>query len=114
MPRYWTTKSSLVCSRRIRGENRGITVIIGLLIVSLILVLGLSYYIQINSLTAKGYQIRSFEKKIAELRAANQNLRIKTAKMQSMYSLKESIENLDMVEVAGASFLTGGGSVVAK
>ena len=62
----------------------------------------------------KGYQIGNHEKNLEKLQAKNQKLKIKVAELQSMHNLKESIEGLNMVEVAGVSFLTGGGSVVAK
>lgn len=71
------------------------------LILSFILIISLFalYIFQINYLTSGNYQIKKSQEKIRELSEENQNLEIQLAKISSLASIENLIENFDFVKV---------------
>jgi len=65
---------------------------------SLVLVAFVSYLVQANNMATKGYQISDLENKIEELQQVRKDLESKTMKLQSMSTIYQKVEKLDMVD----------------
>ncbi len=66
-------------------------------VLSMIAVFGLSFVVQTNSLSTKGYTISGLEKKVTELENQNRQLEVQIAQFQSMHSIKERIKGSNLV-----------------
>tara|TARA_Y100000310_G_C20566712_1_gene755851 strand:+ start:182 stop:535 length:354 start_codon:yes stop_codon:yes gene_type:complete len=77
----------------------------GLIIVSIIL-LGLSYLFQINSLVAKGYQIKELQTEVKALQASGRDLELKSIQLQSIDSVRQKVSALNMVEAGSGEFVS--------
>lgn len=82
-------------------ELKTINVVIG----ALILIFGVTYLTQINSLATKGYQIRELENQVADLQQENEDLELEALQLQSMGSVKDKVSGLNMVAVGNTDFL---------
>jgi len=71
----------------------------------------LLYIYSINHSAVKGYEIRSVEKEISELKKENENLRIKEAQLKSLYRVEQSARDLNMSNVSDAVYLEENPSV---
>lgn len=80
----------------------------------LIIVMGVSYLVQINGLATKGYQISELEEKVTELKDYNSDLELETSRLQSMGSIKDKVVSLEMVEVDKVEYLNNAPVAVAK
>jgi cell division protein FtsB len=85
-------------------------IVIGLLIV----VIGVSYLVQINGLATKGYQIKELEDRIAELSQDQADLELVALSLQSMGAVKDKVEDLGMVAVGENEYLIPTPVVVAR
>ncbi len=72
------------------------------------------YLVQINTIAAKGFEVRDLERQINELRVENEKLSIKAVELRSSVALMEKIEELDMHPVEGLSYLNPASDVVAQ
>ena len=73
---------------------------VALNLVSLIILglLVISYIIQVNATTSKGYEIRDIETQVHELSLMNQNLELETRQSQSLTHVSESVKMLGFVK----------------
>lgn len=88
--------------------------IINIAIIALIVVVSVSYLIQINSLATKGYQIKELEKKVDELKQQKADLELEALSLQSMGVVKEKIADLGMVLAGETDYLQPTPVVVAR
>jgi len=89
-------------------------VTLNFLLVVFIAALGVFYIFEVNSNATKGYEIRSLEKKVQELKDSQERLKIKEAELKSMYNIEERTKNLNMVAPKDVSYLTLPGSVAMR
>ncbi|MDD5043240.1 MAG: septum formation initiator family protein [Patescibacteria group bacterium] len=93
--------------KRINGLNFNVIILV------LIVAAGLLYLVQINSVAAKGFEIKDLEKRIETLKDDNKNLELKIAELQSHSYLAEKIKGLNMVAVSKVDYLIPGSTAVA-
>lgn len=60
-------------------------------------ILSILYFMQINNLATKGYEIKILEKRIAELKESQERLDLESASLQSVQRIEESVQNLNLV-----------------
>lgn len=87
-----------------------VNVVIGVMIV----VMGVTYLVQINGLVTKGYQISELEQKITELTDRNADLELETLSLQSMDSIKTKVDGLGLVAVGEVEYLNPTPVAVAR
>lgn len=80
----------------------------------MIVVMGVSYLVQINGLATKGYQIKELEQQIAELKEYNSDLELEALSLQSMESVKDKVASLGLVEVGEMQYLNPTPVAVAR
>ena len=72
------------------------------------------YLLEVNTIAAKGFQIREFEKQVYSLREQNDKLAIEVVEMRSMNNLDEQVSELGMVTVEDILYYDVAGQVVAR
>src|SRR3989344_5824814 len=90
-------------ARKININTKGLNIFLAALIV----VLGVSYLIQTNALATKGYQIKELENKVSDLRQEKSDLELVALSLQSMGSIKNKVNSLEMVSAGEAGYLSG-------
>ena len=65
-----------------------------------VLVFGVGYLIQINTLATKGYSIRSLEKHITQKQKENERLQVQIIEAQSLTALQNRIDTLRLVDLS--------------
>ncbi len=70
---------------------------INLVLLACILFLGGMYLVQINSLAAKGFEIKHLENRIAELKDGNGKYALQIAELKSMSRIEEAMKSMDLV-----------------
>lgn len=78
-------------------NQRAGTFHLGMLLAMGLLVLGLVYLFQVNNLSTKGYEIKQLEGRLTELRERQKRLELEAAALQSIQSIEEEIETLNLV-----------------
>lgn len=69
----------------------------GIWVVALLVILSVVYLWQVNSLTTKGYEIRTLERKIVELKEQQKRLELESASLQSIQRIEEASKTLNLV-----------------
>ena len=97
--------SWLESARNLPGKIK-ISLMAGTLMAGAIaVILGALYLYQINSIAAKGYEIREIEDQIKELNQENEKLKIKEVELKSMYNIEKSMKDLDLVSSSSISYV---------
>lgn len=111
--KFNTAKHS-IRKKTISDKLRTNSVTFGFISIALICALSLFYLLGINNLAVKGYDIKSSEERLSELKEENQKLKIEAAELKTMSRLNDSVENLEMVSVKNISYISSAGSAVAS
>ena len=74
---------------------------INLVLLAGIIFLGGTYLVQINSLAAKGFEIKHLENQIAELKDGNEKYTLQIAELKSLSRIEEAMKSMDMVLASG-------------
>ena len=90
-------------------DLRGINVLLALAVISAFV----GYLVVNNQATAKGFAIRTLEKRIVELGDRNQALSLQVVSEQSMETIDTRIKGLGLVPVASVQYVTAAGGAVA-
>lgn len=112
MTRFSQTFSSNQKPKRSRFQFSK-KVIWSVVLVTLVAALGI-YLLEVNTIAAKGFQIREFEKQVYSLREQNDKLAIEVVEMRSMNNLDEQVSELGMVTVEDILYYDVAGQVVAR
>lgn len=87
---------------------------INFIVCAMLVVFGIGYLLQVNSLATKGYQIKELEKSVAELKLQKSDLELEALSLQSVGSVKEKIGEMKMVSLGKEDFLAGTAVAVAR
>lgn len=71
------------------------------------------YLVFNNQVAAKGFTVRTLEKRIAELEERRQKLDLEVVADQSMGAIDAKVKDLGLVPVAAVGYVSGGSGVVA-
>ena len=75
---------------------------------------GACYLFQVNSLAAKGYELKELQNSLASLQESNKKGRIQEVELMSMYNIEKVTGNLDLVNLSDVTYLEPSGSVAMK
>ncbi len=81
---------------------------------ALLMVSGGLYIWQINTVSAKGYVISDFEKKVSSLERETQSLDVQLAELTSMKNIRERLEEGQFETVTNAEYIGISDHAVAK
>lgn len=73
----------------------------------------ISYILQMTSVSTKGYEIESYEKKLEDLKRENQKLQIELADLNSIYNIEETSSKLSKVSPKDINYIISSTGVVA-
>ena len=79
-----------------------------------VVVFGVLHIINLSTMSTKGYDMTKLQKQITSLERENQKLEFKIAKYSSMQSIKERLDNMDMVVADNVEYATVMGTAVAR
>ena len=74
-------------------------------IFALLVVFGVLYIFQANSLSTKGYEIKQLEQQQAELLEALKRLELEASELKSIESIETQMKTLNMVPVSGVNYV---------
>lgn len=87
--------------------------ILNIILICLIVSASLTYLFYVNRQATSGFEIKSLEKKVAELQQQTEQLEIKKAEMQSLSEIEKSVADLNMVASQKIDYLPAVGSTFA-
>lgn len=83
------------------------------LVLSLVIVVGLSYLIFVNKVATDGYQVKELSGKIEALGADYKKLELEASSLQSMSNINDLSQSLDLVSIKEMDYISSSGTVVA-
>jgi hypothetical protein len=112
MPRKFHHRHVPHLARKTRSGSRTkpMATVLGLLVV----LFGAGYLVQINIASSKGYQIRSLENQISELKEQSERLELKVAQEQSVQAVETKVQNMGMVPTPNVEYLAVTAPTVAQ
>lgn len=81
----------------------------GLLLIVLLIVSGILYLIEANSISTKGYEITKLQGRLLELRELNKSLELETASLKSIQSIEAEVRIFNFVPTGEVNYLTRNG-----
>lgn len=84
------------------------------LLAVMVVLLGVSYVVELNLISSRGFQARRLEQRLNSLREENRRLNLQVAELQSLTSVGERIQTLGLVPAESVQYLTVGGAAVAR
>ncbi len=78
------------------------------------LVVGIVYFLQTNVSATQGYQIRTLEQQLGELKDTNTDLQLKYIELQSMANVIDQATELKLVATGNIEVVTPHSGVVAR
>ena len=114
MPKYITLNNLTSKKRKktIRGKLATGPVTIAVVTVVLFCVLGLLFLAQVFQSQTKGYDLVELNERIEDLKDDNKELEIKAAELRSIDKIKESAEQLNLVETKDIVYINRMGNSV--
>ncbi|MFA5853651.1 MAG: hypothetical protein WC866_01055 [Patescibacteria group bacterium] len=99
-------------ARKTRSGSRTkpMALVLGLLVV----LFGAGYLVQINIASSKGYQIRSLENQISELKEQSERLELKVAQEQSVQAVENKVQSMGMVPTPNVEYIAVTAPTVAQ
>jgi hypothetical protein len=79
-----------------------------LAILASIMILGLTYLFQINTLGTKGYSIKSLEQKIKQLELDHKQLEVQSSGLKSITRIQQEAQNRNFVPASGVNYIQDG------
>ena len=94
---------------QLRGSQQFLPIIIS----CLILVFGVGYLVQTNSLATTGYEVNELESQLQVLKEQNKKLQLQVTDLRSTKSIQERLKHMEMVKVSHVEYITGTSTEVA-
>jgi len=94
--------------RKIKSKRKRMKIdirVLNIIVLGLVVFIGISYLIQINTLATKGYQIRELETKVTQLEKESKTMELQVLELQSMDNVKNKVSQLNMVDVGKVEYL---------
>lgn len=96
------TQTKAKPKRKVEYNTQGL----GFWIAALIVIFGGVYLVQVNDTSTKGYEIKTLERRLAEVRDANKRLELETGSLQSIQRIEGTVKTLNLVP-SGKVFYVG-------
>ncbi|GEM_PF-1421140 len=85
-----------------------------LVLATVVVFSGAFYLFQVNSLTAKGYELKELQNNLLSLQEANKKGRIQEVELMSMYNIEKVTQNSDLVSLNDVTYLELNSPVAMK
>jgi hypothetical protein len=80
-------------------------VYLGLASAFIFLALSIFYLVQVNTLIAKNFELRNFQKVLAQSQKENQYLSVSLTQIQSISNLQQAAKDLNLVSIENVKYL---------
>lgn len=80
----------------------------------LVAAFGTGYLVQVNAASSKGYEIRTLERRISELKEEADRVELKVAQEQSVQAVEAKVRGMGMVPTPKLDYLTVAAAQVAR
>ena len=77
----------------------------GFWIALMLVVVGVFYLLEVNSLSTQGYELKRLDKTLAETRTEHDKLEMEAASLKSIQNVDAEIKNLNLVPSSGMKYL---------
>ncbi len=78
---------------------------VAFVLAGLVMVFGVGYLVEINVASSKGYQIRSLENQISDLKEQSEKLELKVAEEQSVQAVETKVQGMGMVPTPNVEYM---------
>lgn len=78
---------------------------INLILLSLIVILGLTYLFVINSLSTKGYEIKKLQSQLNQLESEQKSLQVQASNLQSIDHIQQTAKLLNFVPATNVTYV---------
>lgn len=72
------------------------------------------YLVQVNATSSKGFQIRTLESRISDLKEQGNELELKVAREQSVASVERKVRDMGMVPTPQVQYVAAASPIVAQ
>lgn len=73
--------------------------------IGMVVLMGLAYLIQVNQVSTGGFEIQDLEEKAQELKKENAKLELEAASLESLSTIEEKAQELDLVSTEKVDYL---------
>ena len=80
---------------------------IGFILAMVLTASALFYFVQVNSISTKGYEIKELEKHVQALKESNKRLEIESSALKSIESIQNEAQSLNLVPSGAVKYLPG-------
>jgi cell division protein FtsL len=108
-PELKRTSRLLAIAQRFVTGSRVTVVMLGITVI-----VGVSYFLQTNVSATQGYQIRTLEQQLGELKDSNSDLKLKYIELQSMANVIDQAAELQLVATGNVEIVVPGSGAVAR
>lgn len=78
---------------------------LGLTVLIMVLVTGLSYVVTVNAVATQGYQIKTLQKQLTNLKEVNKKMGVASANLQSLKTIADSLPKDEFITVERLEYL---------
>ena len=82
-------------------------------VVSLVVLIGLSYLVFVNKVATDGYQVKALSEQIEQLKDNHKKLELEAAGLQSLSNIHEIGETLELVSIDKMDYISATSTAVA-
>ncbi len=112
MPRKFHHRHPAQTLRKARGGFRLKPA--AFVLVGLVVLFGAGYLVEINVASSKGYQIRTLENQISDLKEQGEKLELKVAQEQSVQAVESKVQGMGMVPTPSVEYMAVTAPTVAQ
>ena len=113
MPRKFQSRRGRAQTLRRAGLKLSPRATAGLL-GGLVVAFFVGYLVQVNQTSSKGFQIRTLQSQISDLKDAGDKMELKVAQEQSVASVEQKVQSLGMVPTPQVQYVSAPSPLVAQ
>lgn len=74
-------------------------------IIGMVILTGFAYLVQVNKVSTTGFEIQELEQKAGELKKENAKLELEAARLESLNTIEERVQKLNLVSTEKVDYL---------
>lgn len=86
-------------------RSRFVTLNLKVVICGMVVLMGLTYLVQVNKVSTSGFAIQDLEQRVKELKKENAKLELEAARLESLNTIEERVQKLNLVSVEKVDYL---------
>jgi cell division protein FtsL len=107
MGKYFALSMQIPVQHKVKKRTAGKASVerLGFVVVSACLILAISYLVQANSFSTKGFEISQLQQKVDALSESNKKMQIEAAQLQSLQRIQNEPQETSMVPVNTVTYI---------